>query len=1068
MRSHTRLVMLLVVILLTLPVLTQANPAYIARHPALSPDGSQVAFSWRGDIWVASTKPGSRSGRRLTDNLAGESSPSWSPDGTEIAFSSNRNGNDDIFVVPTSGGAPERLTWHSDWETMYGWSPDGQTLYFSADRESRMDLVYAVSRQGGRPVRVIGDLAFNAAVSPDGKWIAYVRGYTEWWRKHYRGPASRDIWVRAIGGGVSHHVVAWQGDDDHPRWSADSGSLFFQSERRDGVKNLWRQELKFDGDRVDPAASPTQITHLQGDGMQFLNLSRDGKWAVWESDGWLWIAATADGVPRKLTIDCPGDPKTNPASRRILTGGATEFTFAPGEKQVAFVVQGEIYVAPVKDDELQDPVRVTFTDAREKDLAWLDENRLLYVSDRHGNDDIFMLKSTADDEERLGRSRYRQETRLTDSAETEYAPQVSPDGETILYRRHLGYMWTMKPDGGEQKQVVTQPKILHASWSPDSRYVAVSYSNHGSFEDIFICDLQSDREPVNVSNHPNDDWRPLWSADGKRLSWASRKDGGEYNIRYLWLTELEAGKSTTEREREEELQDEEKGKDGDKDEESPSDEADKGPEPVKIDWFDFADRIRTVTTVRGGYWDYDQSPDGKHYTFRSNSIEDLDLWAVDWDGDNQRRLTTGGVNPDHLSWREDSELICYISGGKIRQIENKGGASATTLGFSVEITVDAQARRLQKFHEAWRLLNDGFYDENFHGADWDAIRERYEPQALAATEYTDFKTILQRMIGELNASHLGVWGGPSPRTGHDRTGRLGFRPADDYAGEGIKVAWVLPRGPLDREGKRVETGEIILAINGRTIAAGENYYQLLNHKAGKEIDLLIRSAKGDERTITIEPAGSVWWLAYRNWMDENRALVDTLSDGRLGYVHMSAMGDGNWEPFLADLFSRARGKEGLILDIRYNNGGHIHDDVLTFLSRRIYGYSINRGRDKGTFDARDRWDKPIVLLINERSYSDGEIFPWGFKELGLGLMVGMPTFGAVIGTSNVQLIDGTTFRIPSTGWYRVVDGKIGANLENNPVTPHVMVPDVPEENLQGRDAQIERSVAECLDMLSSD
>jgi tricorn protease len=201
-------------------------------------------------------------------------------------------------------------------------------------------------------------------------------------------------------------------------------------------------------------------------------------------------------------------------------------------------------------------------------------------------------------------------------------------------------------------------------------------------------------------------------------------------------------------------------------------------------------------------------------------------------------------------------------------------------------------------------------------------------------------------------------------------------------------------------------------------------------------------------------------------MDENRSMVDELSGGRLGYLHMSAMGDGNWDAFLADIFHYARGKSGLILDVRYNNGGSIHDRVLTYLSRRPYGYTKSRGKHEGNFDAQNRWDGPIVLLTNERSYSDGEIFPWGFKALGLGRVVGMPTFGAVIGTNNVQLIDGTVFRIPGSGWWRrAADGSIGDNLENIPVQPDILVPDVPEEALAGRDAQVEAGVAECLRML---
>ncbi len=1037
-----------------------------ARHPALSPDGGQLAFSWRGDIWVAPATGGA--GRRLTDHLAYEAQPRWSPDGSEIAFMSDRYGNADIFVVAAAGGVPERLTLHSDYDELYDWSPDGKTLYFSSNRESREFMLYAVPRAGGRPVRVIQDQAWSARISPDGQWIAYLRGYTEWWRRGYRGPASRDIWLRAMSGGPSVHIVAWPGDDDNPHWSGDGRALLFQSEREDGVKNLWRQDLSFSEGRIDPAGPPTQITHLDED-MEFLSVSRDGRWAAYESAGRLWVVATAGGSPRLPLIDCTGDDKANAVTRRMMSAGATEFAFAPGEKQLAFVVEGELYAGLVREGELKDCLRLTETAAREKDIVWLDEKQLLFVSDREDGEDIYLMRSTDAEEPRLGRSRYRETLRLTSDGATEYQPQPSPDGKTILYFKDTGWLWAMAPDGSGQHRVIDEPVILHCDWSPDSRWLAYSTTNHGSAEDIFVVDAAGARAPVNVSSHPNDDFHPLWSGDGKRLAWASRTEDGYYSVKYLWLTRAEAEKTRSEREREEEAEEDAKAKgdEGEKDEE-------KAEEPavvVKIDWEDLPARTRTVATLRGYYWDYDQSPDGKHYALRSDLLEgEMDLWTVDWDGDKLLRLTSDGADPDRLAWSEDSKRVRYLSGGRIQEIAGDPEGEKKTYGFEVALTVDAAARRAQKFAEAWRMLGDGFYDEYYHGADWVALRAKYAPLAAAAVTHNDFKDVLRRLFGELNASHLGSWGGPRDNEGDDATGLLGFTPDDSYIGPGLRVARVLSRGPLDREETRVVPGDVILAIDGRTVAPGENYYGLLNHKADEQVDLLVAAGgpQGKTRRLTVEPRGGVRDLAYRQWMDETRTLVDTLSDGRLGYLHMAAMGEEDWPRFLEDLFAHARGKEGLILDVRDNNGGRIHDQVLTVLSRRPYVYTQSRGKREGNFDAIERWDKPIVLLTNERSYSDGEIFPWGFHALGLGRIVGMPTFGAVIGTNNVPLIDGTVFRIPSTGWWRRnPDGSIGSSLENDPVQVDVRVPAVPEEALAGRDAQVEAGVAECLHMIET-
>lgn len=1039
-----------------------AIPAFGARHPALSPSGDRLAFDWRGDIWVASAEGGRA--ERLTAHIAHDSHPRWSPDGAEIAFCSDRHGNRDLFVLTLATGTVERLTFHSDDDWMQDWGPDGRTLYFGSRRESLHPLVYAVPRAGGRPVRVTGDEAFNAAVSPDGRWIAYVRGYTEWWRRGYRGPANRDLWVRALDGGPSWAITDWDGDDDRPQWSADSRALFFQSGLDGGGKNLYRQELRFDegpdgAPRAAPQGPPRRITRLDDDDLQYFSLSRDGRWAAWESRGGIFVAATDGGEPRRVDLDCPADDRDNAITRRLLDSGATEYAFAPGEKQLAFVVEGEIYAAVVKGaGETGPALRLTDTDAREKDIVWLDEQTLLFVSDRYGQDDIFALRSTDPDEPRLGRSRRREAVRLTDDPGNEWRPLPSPDRRTILYLRDERFLWTMAPDGGRQRRLLDLPGVLHASWSPDSRFIAYSHTTLGYAEDVFVLELDGGRG-ANVSNHPNDDFHPLWSGDGKRLSWASRTEDGFYHIKYLWLTREEADKSRTQREREREIEEEREAarEEGDR---AAKDDA-KAPE-VRIDWEDFPPRVRAVATVRGYYWDYDQSPDGRHYALRTDVLGEMELWTVDWEGDHLRRLTSGGSDPDRLSWSEGNDAVRYLSGGLIREIRDEEGAAAQVYGFTAELTVDAAARRLQKFHEAWRLLDQGFYDPDFHGCDWAAMRAKYEPLAAAAATQEDWNDAVRQMIGELSASHLGVYG-PGP-DGGDETGLLGFTPDDAYEGPGVRAAAVLRHGPLDREGRRVDPGDVILAVEGREIAPGANYYALLNHQTGKEIDLAIARGgpRGRRETVTIEPAagGRIWELLYEQWTERSRRRVDELSQGLLGYVHMDAMGAHDWDRLIEDIFSRAQGKQGLILDVRNNNGGSIHDQVLTLLGRRPYVYSRARGDRDITYDAMWRVDGPVVLMTNERSFSDGEIFPAGFRTLGLGRIVGMPTFGGVIGTHDTRLIDGTGFRVPGTGWYRLD----GTPLENRPVEPDLRVPSVPEENLRDADAQLEAAVRECLRM----
>ncbi|MDP6418014.1 MAG: S41 family peptidase [Candidatus Krumholzibacteria bacterium] len=1026
-----------------------AMEADFPRHPDLSPDGSLVAFDWRGDLWIVPSEGGSA--ERLSAHDAHDAYPCWSPDGRQLAFVSRRHGNEDIFVMDLATREPRRLTYHSGSDEISGWSADGKKLLFSSNRRNRWSHLMEISAEGGRPGEVIADEAFHAAVSPDGQWIAYVRGYTNWWRKNYRGWASRDLWIRAVNGGPSFHIVSWEGKDDHPHWSEDGKSLFFLSEREDAVVNLWRQELRFEEGSVAAWGEPYALSSLKGDGMQFLTLSADASLACYESEGTLWTLEVESGKTRRLNIQVAGDLKRNEQRWSKKGSGATGFALSPEETEIAFIVEGELYVAELEDGEILEPIRISETDAREKDPLWLDNESLVFVSDRNGNDDLFLVESAEEGEKSLGKARHRKLKALSDSPENERKPQLSPDGEKILYRRDTGFLWTMNPDGSGEELLNDRSGVLHSSWSPDSRFVAYSVTTLGADEDIFVLERDSGKR-WNVSSHPNDDFHPLWSSDGKRLSWASRSRDGVYHIKHLWLTREEAEKSEKEREREKKA----------------LEDLEETPDVlVDFDEEDYQQRTVTVATTRGWYWDYDLSPDGEKYALRIEGVEGADLWAIDWDGDNLRRLSSGGSSPAHILWGEDSETLRYLSGGRIQELDSEGG-KPKPLSFSVEFSLNERMRRLQKFGEAWRLLDDGFYDENFHGRNWPEIRKRYEPMAAAAVMTEDFNDVLRKMIGELNASHLGAWGGPRSGEGRDRSGELGFLPDDSWKGPGILVDRIIPHGPLDREGSRIEEGEVILSIDGRDIGEEGSHWEYLNRTSGKEIDLRVSSrplALRKSRIVTVTPV-STWKmrsLMHEDWVKRNRAFVDKHSGGRLAYVYMSAMGDGNWNRFIEDIYSKARGKEGLILDIRFNNGGHIHDQVLTFLSRKAYGYSRGRDDTEPTFDAMRRWDGPIVLLINERSYSDGEIFPMGFKALELGTVIGMPTFGAVIGTHNVPLIDGTSFRVPGTGWYRLS----GENLENGPVHPDIYVPAVPEEARKNRDAQLEAGIGECLKLLET-
>jgi tricorn protease len=1031
-----------------------SGPILNARGPAPSPDGSAIAFSYMGDIWRVSAEGGRA--ERLTVHDAYDDAPLWSPDGSTIAFTSDREGNEDVYVMPSAGGVPARLTSHSGWDGAQCWTRKSDGILFTSYRDTLETQLYVVPVGGGLPRRLIRDGAFNPAVSPDGRWIAYVRGGTEWWRKHYRGSASRDIWIRAFDGGPSTKIVAFSGDDDRPMWGADGRTLYFMSERDDRVMNIWKVDLDLPaaGSAGAPSAgAATQVTHHDSDGVQFASISADGSLIAYEWNAGVWKLRVPDGAPEEVPIQAPSDLKWNDDLRTTLSGGVTEFALSPDEDELAVVMRGEVYVFALDEGEAGRSQRVTATAARERDIAWMpDGETLLFSSDREGSYDVYAVRSTEEGEPKLSKAVKREARRLTDSPEDDLNPMPAPDGKTIAYMNGDNYLWLMGPDGKDKRQLLPEAEILHTDWSPDSRWIAVSRTTMGHKEDVFIVPADGG-EAVNATLHPNDDFQPRWTDDGKRLSFASRTDDGQYMLKYIWLTREEYWKPASVRE--EEADEAAKSSDADTSKDDEGGETD--AVEVAIDFDGLNERVVTVMNMRGGYDFYAQTPDGKHFAFRSETLGSDDLWIVDWEGNSLTQVSQGGCDPREIAWDEGGTTCYYVAhGGNIASVtidaESGGIEERGSVNVSGLFTVGIPAERRQMFNEAWRMLLNGFYDPDFHGVDWASVRERYEPLALSAYTDREFRDVVREMLGELSASHLGIYKGGG---GGASTGQLGLYHDERYDGPGIRVRRVIADGPADRAG--IKPGEYIVSIEGVPLPPRADYADLLADTVDRDIVIEVAGSPGGKgaRAVKIRPVGS-WTqqqLVYEARLKENRSLVGELSGGTAGYVHIPGMGLGNLIQFEEDLFAQGKDKEGLVIDIRGNGGGSVHDEILQYLDRRVYGYETTRTRGP-SYNPLELWTKPLVLLIDESCYSDAEIFPMGWKALKLGPVVGTPTFGAVIGTNDLELIDGTGFRVPGSGWYDAS----GRNLENWGIEPDVRIDSVPEGIPNGRDVQLEKAV----------
>lgn len=1036
-----------------------------AGDPALSPDGETLAFTYMGDLWTCPVSGGDAT--RLTVHEAYEHAPVWSPDGSKIAFASDREGNDDVYVVDRLGGRPERLTWHSADDIPACWAADGENVYFRSSRESYQPYLYNTRKDGPLPSVVIEERVLGAALSPDGEWICWVKGYTPWWRKHYRGSANRELWLRRVAGGESVKLTDWRGDDEAPMWSPDGKSIYYVSEGEDSTANIWKVGVDLGANPPAATGAPVQLTFHDGRSIESAAIAAGGARIAYERHGRLWTFSPSGGEPAELVVAARSDDKWNPVRDVTRRSGAGDFALSPDESQIAFSVHGEIFVMELEDGEGTDHIRrITATPARERNVSWSPDGETIYFeSDRRGNIDIFAARSTDDEEKRLSRSRKTETVRLTDSPENDRTPVPSPDGEKIAFLSGNGHVWVMDADGSHAERLLDTPDALYTRWSPDSKWIAISQSNLGSLEDVFLVAAGGSGEPYNISRNANDDYSPFWTENGERIAWATRDEYGNLWLRYTWLTEENALKSDEEREEEENA--EESGGEKDKDEDEVKDEGDQEVEPVKIDFDGLYDRRVTVTRLSGSYNPFAISPDGDFYAVISDQLGSDDLWLVNDGGDKITRLTREGEDPTGFRFEKDGRGIFYLDGeGRIKHVrfdddgtvDRKGSGS---VAFSAKFDIDLAGEAKQKFEEAWNLLYDGFYDANFHGADWAALRAAYEERATSAYTVEEFSDVLKELIGELSASHLGVY--PPPKHGAS-TAMPGFLVDARYGGPGVRVGKVFPESPAVREGNEVREGDYVISVGGERVTSDTNYYDLWKDKAGEKVDVVLaESPEGKKsRTVTITPEGSraLRRYLYEAAVDQARSLTEKLSNGRVGYVRMAAMGSRDIDRFEKDLWAEAGDKDALILDIRWNNGGSVHDQVITILQRRAYARMRNREREDD-LNPVERWDRPVVCLINERSYSDGEIFPHAFKTLGLGTLVGVPTFGAVIGTQDVTLIDGTYFRIPGSGWFSLE----GEDLENMGVKPDIRVESVPEELARGRDRQLERAVQVLLDKL---
>ena len=1059
----------------TSALFSQNNP--LVNLPSLSPNGETIAFNYQGDIWTASSN--GQNLKRLTIHEAYDTKPVWSKDGKTIAFSSDRFGNNDIYTINAEGGTPKRITFHSANDGVTDFTSKGDILFTTARnfvQVERAPEIHKVNAKGGTPFRMLNTVGFDSKLSPNGKFVVLTKGTCRIDREAYKGPANRDIWLYDIKNDKFNQLTTFQGQDFSPYWGDDS-SIYFQS-ARSGVYNIHKLTIDASGNKT---GSIEQISSLKNMGLFSFNLSTNGKDAVMVSGDKVSLINVQTKQTAPVNIEINSDYRFDPIVRKTYSNKASEIEVSPNGKLSALVIRGEVFVTE-NDKEKSKTINLSNSPYRDLDIIWLNDETVIFVSDRDGTNNLYSVSSSDSDNKNIFTSLKHKVTQLTKSNEGITNPKLSPNGKSIAY--NLGYGKLIIASISEAGKISNQKTLVDGwdspsgvAWSPDSKWVTYSLGDLYFNDEIYIHKADNSKEPVNISMHPKSDFGAIWSKDGSKIAFSSNRNNGDHDVWFVWLKKADWEKTKQDWD---EADDEKKDKkDEEKDDKKDKDKKDE-VEPVVIDFEDIHERQVQVTAYNGGEYLYEISNDGKKFYFttggsgRGNADTESDLFEIKWNGKDKKALTKGNSKPRAISLNKKGDYIYYLASGKASRIK-LAGAKKESLPFSAKMKIDYTAEANQIFEEAWKVIKDRFYDPQYHGKNWTSLKSTYKPLALKASTRDDFKMIFNKMLGQINASHMGMYYGEERAdTQSEKTGILGVEFKND--GGKLKVSHIVPNSAADRETSKLKVGDIMNYVNDEKVSSSENIYKHLIATTNEKTILKI-SRNGKNEEIIIRPKSSARTDNYKAWVKERKRLTEKYSNGKLGYIHIQGMNWTSFEHFERELTAAGLGKEGIVIDVRFNGGGWTTDYLMAVLNVKQHAYTVPRGAAKNVnkehknfkkyYPYSERlplaaWTKPSVALCNQNSYSNAEIFSHAYKELGLGTLVGKPTFGAVISTGGHTLIDGSYVRVPFRGWFVKSSEK---NMDFTPAMPDIVLENKPNEKAKGTDSQLKKAVETLLKQL---
>lgn len=1055
------------------------------RDVRISPDGSTIAFTYKGDIYTVPVAGGQA--RQLTTQSSYETEPVWSPDGKKIAFSSDREGGSDIFIMDAEGGPATRLTFNSASEIPQGFTPDGKAVIYSASIQdapsallfpaSWQTELYSIPVKGGRPRQILSTPAEAVNYLPDGKSFIYVdrKGGEDQWRKHHTSSVTREIWKYDAATGRHTNLTNHPGEDRSPAVTPDGQTLYFLSERDGGTFNVYSMDL----------SNPSKITALtdfKTHPVRFLSRGADGTLAF-TYDGEIYTMRPGS-KPAKVNISLTAD-ESNPEILSRFTTGTRGAIPSPDGKQVAFVRRGDVFVTSV---EYPTTKQVTTTPAAENSVSWGKDNRTLYyTSDRDGHFNIYRAEIGREEDPNFPNATLiKEEPVFKTSDKVDRAqPDISPDGKKMAFVIDRRDIAVMDIASGKVKRLTngnicnSRTGGLNFSWSPDSKWLAAEVDMHrrSPYYDIAIINAENG-EITNITNSSYSNYSPRWVMGGDAIlfvsdrygmrsqaSWGSQYDAllvftnqAAYD-RYRLSPEDLAIQDELKAARKKKAAEKDK-KDGKKDSKVGDSNKEKESKDINIELDGIQDRIVRLTPFSSDLADVYIDDKGETLWFLAAFDGGYDLWKKNLrkgDVSLANKLDAGGLSmiPDAAG-----KNLFLLGSTSMRKMALPGG-KMERISVSGTQKIDPAAERDYLYDYILKEEDKRFFDPKMHGVDWKKMGEAYRKFLPHINHNAEFAEMTSELLGELNVSHTGTrYYGDGAK---EATASLGLLFDMAYDGPGLKVAEIVEGGPFGHADTRIKAGAIVTAINGNKIDAESDYTPLFNGISKKKTLVSFTLPSGEKEEEVVIPTTRMTDLLYDRWVKRNAHLVDSLSGGRLGYVHIRAMNDESYRTIYADLLGKYNERDGIVIDTRFNGGGRLHEDIEVLFSGKKYLTQEIKGVVAGEMPSR-RWNKPSIMLTGEANYSNAHGTPWVYRKVGLGKIVGMPVPGTMSSVNWVNMQDPSlTFGIPVVG-FKTEEGNY---LENTQLEPDVKVANDPAKIILGIDDQISAAVKTLLNDIDS-